>query len=109
MAQQEGCEKMAEKLEINTSALYADIREIENSIAILESESEQMFDEIVGLNATWKGQANAAYNEQFRTDYGIICEMLKELRQYVNELYEADKAYNRCEEQVGELVRNIRI
>lgn len=98
---------MAEKLEINTSALYADIQEIENNVAILERESEHMFDEIMELNATWNGPANDAYNEQFRTDYGIICEMMKDLRQYVNELYEADKAYNRCEEQVGELVRNI--
>lgn len=98
---------MAEKLEINTSALYADIQEIENNVAILERESERMFDEIMELNATWKGPANVAYNEQFRTDYDIICEMMKDLRQYVNELYEADKAYNRCEEQVGELVRNI--
>lgn len=100
---------MAERLEIDTRALHLDTQEIENSAAALNNNIADMFDEVTEMNAMWKGQSNQAYNEQFRIDYQTVQEILSDLKKYINELYEAEKDYNRCEEQVGEIVHSIRI
>ncbi len=101
---------MAEsRIEVDTDALSNDIEEIRASIQTADRNLKNMFDEVNEMNAMWKGQANQAYNTQFRMDYAEMAEILEDLKAYAEALKEARNAYNRCEGAVEDIVRSIRV
>lgn len=97
------------EIEINTSTLAGTVENLENTTSKLEEQVKKMFQTIQELDQMWDGEANKAFNEQFQQDHTACEEMCQELRQMINSFKHAREEYDKCENRVDELVRQLRV
>ena len=96
-------------IEQNTDRLSDDITRLETEKAALESAIEEMFDAVRNLETTWEGPAKQTFQQQFQSDYQTCREMQKTLETLIEKLRTARVEYDKCEDEVGDIVRSIRI
>lgn len=97
------------EIEQNTDFLSDDIARLEEEKAALGQAIDAMFDAVQKLETTWKGPAKEAFQTQFQADYQTCKEMNKTLETLIDKLRTAGAEYDRCEEEVGNIVRSIRV
>lgn len=97
------------EIEQNTDFLSDDIARLEEEKAALEQAIDAMFDAVQNLETTWKGSAKEAFRTQFQADYQTCKEMNKTLETLIGKLRTARAEYDRCEEEVGNIVRSIKV
>ena len=97
------------EIEQNTDRLSDDIIRLEEEKAVLEKSIDAMFDAVKNLDTMWEGSANEAFRAQFLTDYQTCLEMNKTLGILIEKLRKAREEYDKCESEVENLVRAIRI
>lgn len=97
------------EIEQNTDRLSDDIIRLEEEKAVLEKSIDAMFDAVKNLDTMWEGPANEAFRAQFQTDYQTCLEMNKTLGILIEKLRKAREEYDKCESEVENLVRVIRI
>ncbi len=96
-------------IEVDTGVLQRDTGDIQDSINTVDRNLKAMFEGIQTLNGMWKGTANSVFNAQFNNDYRTMENILKEMQAYIEALDRASFEYNKCENEVGDIVKAIRI
>jgi WXG100 family type VII secretion target len=97
------------EIEQNTDYLADDISRLEQEKTILEQAIDEMFAAVRDLDSTWEGPAKAAFVNQFQVDYNRCKEMNNRLASLIEKLETARNEYDKCENEVGDIVRSIRI
>lgn len=100
---------MAERIEIETRSLGQDRETIQSQTEGLKSRTRQLSEQIESLSGMWEGPAKESFMAQFRTDYEFMQEFLMEMDKYVQAMAYAENEYNKCENDVAQLVAAIRI
>ena len=104
-----GDKAMANEIEMDTSLLGRDIDNLENTLTQLETWIEKMFDTINKMDTMWKGPANNVFNVQFKNDYETCKTMCGILRELIGSLNHAKEEYDKCEQNVNNMIRSIKI
>ena len=97
------------EIEQNTDYLSDDIARLEDEKASLEQAIDAMFAAVQELESTWKGPAKESFRIQFQNDYEKCKEMNKILDVRIDKLRIARQEYDKCESEVGNIVRAIRV
>lgn len=97
------------EIEQNTDYLGDDISRLEGEQRRLEQAVDQMFSAVRELSDTWEGPAKAAFTSQFDNDYNRCKELNKSLAALLDKLRTARSEYDKCEDEVGGVVRSIRV
>lgn len=97
------------EIEQNTDYLSDDITRLEEEKAALEQAIDAMFAAVQELETTWKGPAKESFRIQFQNDYEKCSELNKTLESLIDKLRVAKNEYDRCENEVGNIVNSIRI
>lgn len=97
------------EIEQNTDYLSDDITRLEEEKAALEQAIDAMFAAVQELETTWKGPAKESFRIQFQNDYEKCSELNKTLESLIDRLRVAKNEYDRCENEVGNIVNSIRI
>lgn len=100
---------MANIIEVDTNELNKDIQKFDSTVDALKSDLKGLDQEIEALDAMWDGVANAAFNMQYRTDSATLNNMIKSLKEYSSDLKSAKKDYDKCEANVGDMVKAINV
>lgn len=96
-------------VEIDTSMLQTDIKELEENIVRVQSSLEGLKTELNELNTYWQGSANIVFRAQVSKDYSFMEEVLQEMNKLKECMVHAGREYGKCEEEVLSTVNNIRI
>ena len=98
-----------QEITVDMSMLAIDIGVLQENVALLRSQMQEMFQEITELDTMWDGPANDAFNAQFQADYTVMENLCKTFDSMI-ECYEfANKEYNSCENSVHDIVAAISI
>lgn len=97
------------EIEQNTGSLSDDIARLEEAKAVLEQSVDAMFAAVQELETTWQGPAKETFRTQFQNDYNRCVEMNRTLGALIEKLRTARVEYDKCEEEVGAIVRAIRV
>lgn len=97
------------EIEQNTDYLSDDITRLEEEKAALEQAIDAMFAAVQELETTWKGPAKESFRIQFQNDYEKCSELNKTLESLIDKLRVAKNEYDRCENEVENIVNSIRI
>lgn len=100
---------MANEIATKTESMEKDINELTTLLSNAEKAMNQMFSEMVALDAMWDGAANEAFNIQFANDYQLSKDMCKTIRDLIGCISFAKTEYVKCEQEVGSIVSSIRI
>lgn len=96
---------MAVNFEVNLSNLSSDITNARSNLEYIKKNIKGMFDEIRELDAMWDGEANNAFNVQFKSDYEMMQDVCKNIEKILNSMEFAKQEYAKCESSVSSAVR----
>lgn len=97
------------EIEMNTSTLGRDIETLEDAVGRMEQCANEMFANIQDLSRMWSGNAHTAFQQQFQMDYESCQELHRVLGELVDSLQHAREEYDKCEQNVDNLIRSIQI
>lgn len=97
------------RIEINTNALQRDTAEIEDYLNKIQTDKNELVSSMQELNGMWEGSAHDAFINQFNIDMQRIDELTKDIEAYLSTLRNAVGVYNRCEDEIENMVRAINI
>ena len=86
-----------------------DITAFGDALARVEGNYKKAFQEILSLNAMWEGPAHDAFEVSFRQDNATVEDAVKFLQKYKSDLDMALSEYQKCEMNVDNLVRAIKV
>lgn len=98
-----------ERIAIDTRQLSAGIRDMREDLDQLHSCSMRLMDAVQQLSGLWEGPAHAVFADAFQRDSQWLEQQLKGLVNYTNDLEQARRDYDRCDETVRGLVNSIQI
>ncbi|MBO6137336.1 MAG: WXG100 family type VII secretion target [Lachnospiraceae bacterium] len=87
----------------------SDIEKYISAVSDIELQMQKVYDGIASLNSMWTGTAHDEFIKQFNADNEDMKELITSLNQFKESLKYADEEYNKCENQVAELVNSIRL
>ena len=98
---------MADVIATNTDRMQSDLNLLEEQIVKMDTAFQAAWDAVEALNATWEGPAHDTLVAQFLQDQETVKTMIISLRNYREELENAKKEYETCEQNVNSLVRSM--
>lgn len=87
----------------------SDINTIETLIVQMNGSYKRVFDEMVSLTNMWEGMAQKAFLTRFAEDAEKIASLLNLLEEDLKGLEDARQKYQKCELQVEELIRALKV
>ncbi len=96
-------------IKVNTVALRNDARDLEEMAEQSKKQLVNMHSEIAALDRMWDGPANEAFVKQFNGDYELLNAICEGVKAFANDLREAAREYDKCEDSVESAVRAIRV
>lgn len=96
-------------IKINTTALRHDAGELDSLVARAEKLLKDIDVGMGQLDRKWDGQANMTFIGQYAKDALLFQDVCKMIRNYSSDLKNAAGEYERCENAVNDLVRNIKV
>ena len=100
---------MADRIEIETSLLAQDKDTIQGEIQSLKTHMTQMREQMEQLSGMWKGPAKEAFMNQFWSDFDYIQSFLTEMDTYTEAMEYAQREYEKCENDVVQIIGAIQI
>ena len=100
---------MANEIACSTSALGADIREIQQAYEAVVKKKDEVKVAVDSLNGMWKGAAHDVFAASFANDYESISNLCKTISEIISCLNFARAEYDKCEQQVRDAVASIQI
>lgn len=94
---------------IDTAELRRDRQAMERELNALEIEIKNIYNKVHELDSMWDGSANQAFNIQFKTDYEGIKKVLSEMGKFINKMDSAYNKYEKCENEIEDVLGAIRI
>lgn len=97
------------KIRVNTNSLNQTRRELQAKLDKIRKDIEQISGDMDTLHSMWEGEAHEAFQQQAVGDIQFLngaCDGIQEIIQYESN---AVTEYNKCEQQVADLIAQIRI
>lgn len=99
---------MADRIAVNTNILSHDISQIDGTIHMLETISRGVYEDVNDLNGMWQGWAHFTLAIQFAQDYAFVKDTIIWLKNYKEELVNAQKEYDKAEQDISSLISRLR-
>lgn len=100
---------MANEIACSTSALGADIKEIQQAYESVVKNKDEVKAAVDALNGMWRGAAHDVFAASFANDYETISNLCQTINQIISCLNFARAEYDKCEQQVRDAVASIHI
>ena len=100
---------MAAKIKVNTGSLDQTRKEIEGRLAQAKRSIEEIWQAMSALNSMWEGDAHAVFAKEVSEDIQQLQNMCDGIQEIIRYEGNAVTEYNKCEQQVGEIISQIRI
>ncbi len=100
---------MQNEIAVNTEILGRKVSDLDGELSGIRSGINQMFDAVAELDTMWDGPANDAFRQQFLLDKNEMQDLCKELEGIFHSMDNAKKEYEQCENDVRQLIAEIRI
>ncbi|MCD8103783.1 MAG: WXG100 family type VII secretion target [Lachnospiraceae bacterium] len=98
-----------EKIRINTGSLSKTQKEVQAELDKIQSDMEKISDDMNTLNSMWTGDAHDAFVQSVSEDLSLLTEVCTVLQNIINYESSAVTEYDKCEQQVSEIIAQIRI
>ncbi len=96
-------------MEVDTSVLNSDIGTLGTHVSELRKRLTELQAEVTELSGMWSGRANQAFQKQFGNDVDFMNEVFSTVDQLIECMQFAKTEYDKCENEVGDLISSIRI
>ena len=96
-------------IKTDTDQMAGDIGQINESIANVKKSMNELALELEQLNEMWKGEANRAFQAQVVKDFDYMKQLVMKLEKFADNMEGAKRDYIRCENNVIDMVNNVRI
>lgn len=100
---------MSDYIEVDITTLEQDVKELEETLALVRNDMKSMFETVSELDAMWDGPANAAFNRQFAADRNLFEELCDAVGDIIDSMRNAKNAYRKCEAAVKEEIDKITV
>lgn len=99
----------AAKIRVNTDSLSRTRQNLQEKLQKIQTEMEQISSDMNALNAVWSGEAHDAFVQSAESDIQYLKSVCDQIQDIINYEGNAVKEYNKCEQQVADLIARIRI
>ena len=96
-------------IKISTESLKSDSHKINELVTSAEKQLQVIYNEIEILDGMWDGPANEVFVKQFAQDYELFKNMCSFVRAFSNDMNNAAIEYERCENNVKDAIKAIRV
>lgn len=93
----------------NIETMRKDISELEDLLSMARGTIDKVYAEMTQLDAMWDGDANETFNVQVRKDIEFGREVCDTVNEIINCMEYANSEYNKCENEIGNIIASIRI
>lgn len=100
---------MADRIEIDTSLLAQDRDRIQEEVQSLKICIAQVQEQVEQLSDMWEGPAKEAFLNQFWSDCDFIQNFFTEMDTYTEAMEYAQKEYEKCDNDVAQIIGAIEI
>ena len=99
----------ADRIKVNTSSLNQTSRELQAKLDKIRKDIEHISNDLNTLNSMWEGDAHQTFAQQVGDDISFLNSACENIQHIINYESNAVTEYNRCENQVSDLISQIRI
>lgn len=99
----------ASKIRVNTDSLDRTSKELQEKLNQIRKRMEQISDDMGTLNSMWEGDAHEAFQQRVTEDIQFLSEACDSMQGIINYESNAVTEYNKCEQQVSDLIAQIQI
>lgn len=92
-------------LEVSVTSLKSMQKTVSTSVSELERLLQEMYTSVKILNNTWEGPNHKEFIEKFEANYENMANLNRSLKAYAKALKKAGSLYEKCEEEVWQIVR----
>ena len=100
---------MADLIKVNTSRLKSDASDIKGHIKGIKKELLDLKNHRSALDAMWDGEGSEAFKAAFSADITALEQAIKTIEALNGYEDNARKKYDECENQVGDLVNQVKV
>lgn len=100
---------MSDRIEIETRLLAQDKESIRDQVQQLRKQKDQLQEKMEQLSGMWEGPAKETFLAQFLSDCEYMDSFFSELDTYVQAMEYAEKEYDKCEDDVAQIIAAIEI
>lgn len=104
-----GKDMAANKIRINTNSLDKTRKELQAKLDKIRKDIDQINNDMGTLNSMWEGDAHQTFQQRVTEDLQFLSEACDGIQNIINYESNAVTEYNKCEQQVSDLVAQIRI
>jgi WXG100 family type VII secretion target len=97
------------KIKINTNSLNQTRKELQAKLDKIKKDIEQISSDMNTLNSMWMGDAHQAFQQSVEEDMQILSEACDSIQGIINYESNAVTEYNKCEQQIADMITLIRI
>ena len=98
-----------EKIKVDTNQLQKDRQSLKVDLHHIKNEITDIYQEVQELDSMWDGSANDEFRKQFRNDYNLIQEIIREMEKYIGKIDFSIRKYESCENSIDEIINKIRV
>lgn len=100
---------MAENIiRVNTNSLDQTRRELQAKLDKIKKDVEQMANAMAQLNSMWTGEAHQTFEQRVNEDIQFLSGACDSMQGIIRYEEHAVTEYNKCEQQVADLIAQIR-
>ena len=100
---------MNHNITVNTDTLKKDSQDITTKAENLRASLEEVYNEVKALDTMWDGPANEVFVQQFNGDYELLNALCDSVKAFGEDLIDASREYEKCEDSVESAVRSIKV
>lgn len=93
----------------NTGKMREDIETYNTQVGLVDKAFNEAWEAVDALNATWGGPAHDLLIAQFSADREVMKELIAMLKSCGNEVENAKRAYELCENNVNSVIKSLRV
>ena len=96
-------------IEVNTDSLRSDVSAIEEELSAINSGTDRLAQALRELEGMWDGNAKQAFSAAVNDDIRRLRELAKAMGHFTEKTSEVRQEYDRCENEVAQIISSIRV
>ncbi len=97
------------KIRVNTSSLSQTRRELQAKLDKIRKDIANISNDMNTLNSMWDGDAHEAFSRQVDSDISFLRDACNGIQSIINYESTAVTEYDKCEQQIADVISQIRI
>ncbi|MCD7884784.1 MAG: WXG100 family type VII secretion target [Lachnospiraceae bacterium] len=97
------------KIRVNTGSLSKTQKEVQAKLDKIRSDMDKISEDMATLNSMWTGDAHETFVQSVTEDLGLLTEVCTALQNIISFEGNAVTEYDKCEQQVADIIAQIRI